>query len=270
MPDRVKQPTSSIEKSHLPDDFQDVPSYVSAMSMFAARGETIGPHEHPRAQLALAVSGVMEVDADGRHWLVPPQRALWVPSGISHKMRARTDVALRNVYVREKDTPFTLPSRTTLLPVSPLLRELIVRAVVTPIEDDMSGHAASLVDLLLSELRFASPDVSFSTPNVSDPRLKRIEAVLRHDPGNTATIEDWAALACMSSRNLNRKIHDETSMSFSDWRRQIRLNDAIVRLVEGDTVTSVALSLGYENIGSFSRMFRKVMGLTPTDFASAS
>jgi AraC-like DNA-binding protein len=140
--------------------------------------------------------------------------------------------------------------------------------VVTPIEEKLVGAAASLVDLLFNELRFLPPE-DFSTPRLSDPRLRRIEDGLRRDPGDTRSTEDWARLAQMSSRTLSRRIHEETSMSFADWRQQLRLNEAVVRLVEGESVTSVALSLGYENVGSFSRMFKRVMSISPSELASA-
>lgn len=55
----------------------------------------------------------------------------------------------------------------------------------------------------------------------------------------------------------------ETGLSFAAWCERIRLTEAVMRLAHGESVTSVALLLGYENTGSLSRMFKRLMGIGP-------
>ncbi|CAN7660140.1 helix-turn-helix transcriptional regulator [Caballeronia sp. LjRoot34] len=256
-----------VKKSSNPDDFQDVPGFVAAMSMTYASGAIQARHAHKRAQLLFAVSGVMWVSTSERHWLLPPQRALWIPPNTEHEMRARTDVELRNLYVRMDNPPIPLPHTPTLIYVTPLLRELVVRAVELPIEEGVAGAAAQIVALIFSELQFL-PSGEFDLPRVHDPRLVKVEEGFKKDLGDPRGIEEWAALGNMSSRTLGRKLKAETGLSFAAWRQQIRLTEAVVRLVKGEAVTSVALTLGYENTGSFSRMFKKTMGISPSELAS--
>jgi AraC-like DNA-binding protein/mannose-6-phosphate isomerase-like protein (cupin superfamily) len=256
---------TAIRKSQSYADFQDVPSHVSAMAKSYPAGAGEEKHSHKRAQLIFAVSGVMEISASGRHWFIPPHRALWVPPEVEHEARpARTPVELRTIYVRVTDVSAPLPSMPTLVYVTPLLRELIVRAVDLPIEEGVSGAALQIVELIFSELHFRPPG-EFDMPRVTDPRLVRIEEQFRRDPGDARGVEEWAALANMSSRTLGRKLKTETGLSFAAWRQQIRLTEAVVRLVAGEPITSIALSLGYENIGSFSRMFKRTMGVSPSE-----
>lgn len=258
---------TTVKKSQRYADFQDVSSPVSAMAKSYPVGAGEEKHSHKRAQLIFAVSGVMEISASGRHWLIPPHRALWVPPEVEHEGRpARTPVELRTIYVRVADVSVPLPSIPALVYVTPLLRELIVRATNLPIEDGISGVAGQIVELIFSELHFKPPG-EFDMPRVTDPRLVRIEERLRHDPGETRGVEDWAAQANMSPRNLGRKLKTETGLSFAAWRQQIRLTQAVVRLVAGESITSIALSLGYENTGSFSRMFKRAMGVSPSELA---
>ena len=54
-------------------------------------------------------------------------------------------------------------------------------------------------------------------------------------------------------------------MGFSEWRRQVQLAVALSRLAEGQPVSSVARSLGYLP-SSFSDMFRRELGASPTEF----
>ena len=43
-------------------------------------GFEIPPHRHDSAQLIHAATGVMTVETDDGLWVVPPQRAVWVPA----------------------------------------------------------------------------------------------------------------------------------------------------------------------------------------------
>jgi mannose-6-phosphate isomerase-like protein (cupin superfamily) len=175
----------SVQKSHNRDDFQDVPGYVAAMANAFPRDSHNTKHSHKRAQLIFAISGVMEIGTSGHHWLIPPQRALWAPPQVEHEMRARTDVELRTIYVRTADLPASLPSIPTLLYMTPLPRELIIRAVELPIEDGVSGSAAHIVALILSELQFVPPG-EFHTPRVTDSRLVKIEEKFKQDQATPA------------------------------------------------------------------------------------
>lgn len=69
------------------DESANYPIVVMAKDYPAAY--TVSPHAHPSGQAIYAVSGVMEVRTDLGLWLVPPQRALWMPAVIVHSMRAR-------------------------------------------------------------------------------------------------------------------------------------------------------------------------------------
>jgi methylphosphotriester-DNA--protein-cysteine methyltransferase len=66
-----------------------------------------------------------------------------------------------------------------------------------------------------------------------------------------------------SKRTLNRRFQDETNMSFQDWRQQCRLLRGLEMLVAGDSVTRVALELGYEHSSAFIVMFKRCLGSTP-------
>src|SRR5688572_33364705 len=51
----------------------------SGTSIGYQRGETDPPHHHIEGQLLFATRGVMLVETEGNRWVIPPQRALWLP-----------------------------------------------------------------------------------------------------------------------------------------------------------------------------------------------
>src|SRR5262245_35971228 len=152
-----------------PADYQRVPRAVAAMPKDFADGHHIAPHRHERAQLIFAVQGAMLVSTREGSWAVPPQRAVWMPAGVTHEIRMAGDVAMRTLYVR-RDAATRLPGEVRVLAVSPLLRELILRACALPLDYDEAGPGGRLVALMLDEIA-ALPGVDLALPMPRDPRL---------------------------------------------------------------------------------------------------
>jgi AraC-like DNA-binding protein len=69
-------------------------------------------------------------------------------------------------------------------------------------------------------------------------------------------------------RTLARLFKDGLGMGFAEWRRQVQLVTAVAELIQGVPVSAIARALGYSP-SSFSDMFRRELGVTPSQFASA-
>src|SRR5262247_3295492 len=100
-------------------------------------GDRIPPHQHPFAQLLYASSGVMTVTTEHGTWVVPPERAVWVPARVEHAIRMTGRVSMRTIYLSESVGPLA-GSTCCVVQVSGLLRESILRAVdsAQPYRDD--------------------------------------------------------------------------------------------------------------------------------------
>lgn len=246
-----------------PGDYQDVARPLAAMAKDFPGGHEIAPHRHKRAQLIFAAHGVMAVKTTQGTWVVPPNRALWVPAETEHAIRMCGAVAMRTLYVRPGAG--TLPATCCVVAVSPLLRELILRAVELPVLYDENGAAGRIMALILDEIR-ALPVLPLHLPWPEDERLRRVCAAIRAAPAAEHTLEQWGAAAGASSRTLARLFRKETGMSFGAWRQQARLLEALRRLAIGEAVTNVALDLGYQSPSAFTSMFRRALGRAPTRY----
>jgi AraC-like DNA-binding protein len=251
-------------RSTNPDDYQHVPRAVVAMPKDFVAGFRIMPHRHERAQLIYATTGTMRVATDDGVWMVPPQRALWMPAGVQHGIEMLAGVTMRTLYLRA-DVAAAMPKSCHVLPVSPLLRELIVRATELPLQYDESGPAGHVVALILEELH-GLQFLPLQLPMPRDPRLRTVCQALLESPGDSRPLEDWAPVANVSPRTLARRFQSETGMSFGAWRQQARVLEAMGRLGAGEPVTRVALDLGYESVSAFSAMFRRAAGASPGRF----
>ncbi|MBS0541030.1 MAG: helix-turn-helix transcriptional regulator [Proteobacteria bacterium] len=252
------------DRSTDPADYQRVPRAVAAMPKDFPVGFRIAPHTHERAQLIYATVGTMRVATRDDVWVVPPQRALWMPAGIGHSIIMASDCTMRTLYVRDDAAAF-MPAGCKVLSVSPLLRELIVRATELPLQYDESGPAGHVVALILSELR-GLQSLPLQLPMPRDKRLRQICEALLEAPGDTRLLDDWARTAHASPRTLARLFVSETGLTFGAWRQQARVLEAMGRLGSGVPVTQVALDLGYDSVSAFSAMFRRASGTSPSEY----
>jgi AraC-like DNA-binding protein len=197
-------------------------------------------------------------------WIVPPQRALWMPAGAVHGIEMLDQVSMRTLYLRD-DAAASMPASCRVLQVSPLLRELIVRATELSLHYDEEGAAGHLVALLLAELH-GSQTLGLHLPMPHSQRLAMLCRALLDDPGDRRTLGQWAQTLNTSERTLARLFQKETSLSFAAWRQQARVLEAMGRLGGGAPVTQVALDLGYDSVSAFSAMFRRAAGASPSEY----
>jgi AraC-like DNA-binding protein len=227
-------------------------------------GFRIDPHSHERAQLIYGTAGTMRVAAAGGIWIVPPQRALWMPAGVVHSIAMLDRVTMRTLYVRD-DAVADMPRSCQVLPVSPLLRELIVRATELPLQYDEEGPAGHVIALLLAELH-GLQSLPLQLPMPQEGRLRALCLALLAAPGDQRTLREWARTINASERTVARLFQSETGLSFGAWRQQARLLEAMGRLGSGAPVTQVALDLGYDSVSAFSAMFRRAAGASPSAY----
>jgi AraC-like DNA-binding protein len=152
-----------------------------------------------------------------------------------------------------------------VLSVSPLLRELIVRATELPLQYDEKGPAGHVVALILAELR-GLQSLALQLPMPRDGKLRGLCQALLEQPGDQRSLAEWARTLNSSARTLARRFQSETGLSFGAWRQQARVLDAMGRLGSGEAVTEVAFDLGYESVSAFSAMFHRATGTSPSRF----
>lgn len=249
------------------DQLEALSQPVVAYGRELAAGEILPLHRHRRAQFVYAGRGVMSVTTASAAFVVPPQRAVWMPAGVGHRIEARSVVAMRTLYI-EPLVSTELPANVCVLQVTPLLRELIIAAVAAGPVYAPDGAQSRIVSVILDQIA-TLPTASLALPMPTDARLLRVTQALVAEPGDTRSLARWAAQAGASERTLGRLFKQQTGMSFGAWRQQRRLLQAMELLATGSSVTAVALELGYDNTSAFIAMFRRCLGTTPARYFKA-
>jgi AraC-like DNA-binding protein/quercetin dioxygenase-like cupin family protein len=247
----------------------DIPPHLAPTSTHPIRvrarpmpaGERIAPHMHAWAQLAYGSRGVMRVAVEGSSWMVPPSRAIWVPPRVPHEVVIVEDAYLRTLYIDESVIPPGLDS-CRVVEMSGLLREVIAALDA----DDLDARRERLLGALALDEITRSEPLPLSIPMPTEKRLRALCEALLADPGNTDSLEYWAASVGASTRTIARLFRQELGMSFSQWRQQAVLARAIPLLTRGRALSQIAHELGYQSQSAFSAMFRRAFGESPRAF----
>jgi AraC-like DNA-binding protein len=194
-------------------------------------------------------------------WVVPVHQAVWVPAGVRHDVEVAGGVAMRSLHLHPS-VRGRLPETCRVIEISPLLREILRRAMRLRTLDRRIAAERRLLDVLLDELTVL-PLVPLDLPIPRDARAARAAACIRAEPSARHTLAEVAHAAAASPRTLERLFRSETGLPFGVWRQRARLLHALQRLAEGETVDGVAHAVGYESTSAFVAAFRRALGSTP-------
>ncbi|MFM9863482.1 MAG: AraC family transcriptional regulator [Micropepsaceae bacterium] len=240
---------------------EDEPFFtIRTMRSVLANGHAIEPHEHDWHQLIYASAGVMTVSADKGLWVVPPTRAIWAPACVRHAIAFSGASSFATLYLRPSDWQ-DVPRESVVVAVSPLLRELILRACEVGMLDGRNPVEHALALLIVDAFRTRSvPALGLAMP--TSARLRSVAEAC----ANATQAPSTSAIARrfgLSVRTLERRFAAETGMTFGQWRRHGRFLRALRLLAEGRAVKAVARDAGYRSASAFVSAFSDTFGTTP-------
>ena len=244
------------------DAFPSLPPAVRCLAATYYDGFHIKPHRHHWGQLIYAAAGLMRVRAGGTLWIVPPARAIWVPAGAEHEIRALGNFAMRTLYF-PRPMVASLPGECCALDVQPLLRELVLALVERCPVGEGDEPGMRLAQVAIDQIA-AARMLPLQLPLPRDPRAVRLAEILRNDPSSPADLAALARAAGASPRTIQRLFLAETGLPFTQWRQRLRLLHGAAALGEGKSVTEAGLEAGYAGTSAFIAAFRKHFGVTPS------
>ena len=234
------------------------------------RGHRIDTHAHREAQLVFAAEGTMQVTTPRGRWLVPPDRAVWVPAHLPHSIDVVAAIAMRTLYFDADWLELGATGRDLnteyVVRVSPLLREAILALFdgrPAPVRTSL------LLRLCIHELERCEDSATF-IPLPLEPRCRRAALMVLENPADVHNLDAIARTVGTSARTLSRLFMTETNLSFKSWCQRARITAAIKQLSMNRhvAVKQLAADFGYASFSAFSHAFRQVTGTTPTAFSA--
>lgn len=220
-------------------------------------------HRHARGQLLGAHQGLLRIAADDLHWLLPAGHVAWIPPLLPHALLGADGFDGWSLYFNA-EACLGLPTTPRIFQPDALLQAATTRALRWP-HPPLDAAQARLAGVIADEIAASTP-LPLALPQPRDRRLQKIASVLVRWPDDLRGVEAWAATSGLSSRSLARRWQAETGMTLGQWRQRLRVLLALPRLLAGEPVISVALSMGYETPSSFINVFKREMGVTPARY----
>lgn len=230
------------------------------------RGTVVLPTTTGWDHLVYASAGVMTVESDAGTWVVPPHRALFAPDGCRFRIVMHGRVSVRTLYFRSHLE--VMDGCIRAVNVTALARELILHAVRnSPLDVRVDEHAR-ILGVLVDQLR-ALPHAPLQLPEPTDVRAKEIADLLRADATRRDGLDALARRIGTSRRSVERAFREDVGMTFAQWRRRLRMVQALRMLAEGVPAASVAARVGYSTPSAFGAAFRRELGISPARYHRA-
>ncbi len=252
-----------MQQRHI-DTVDHLPRPILALGTNYADGHVVAPHQHRRGQLISGATGVVVLATPEGTYMMPPQRGMWIPPRTTHHVRMIGAVRMQSLYLEPDAVPH-MPTHCQVVGISAFMRGLMTEALSLPLEDALDSRADALMELIRHEMQQLPPlplSLQFPAPG---PLAERCRAFMQR-PNIHETIDDWASALRMSRRAFTRLFRQQTGISYMAWRQQACLMSAMPRLVAGESVTTVAIDLGYENPAAFTLMFKRAFGSPPLSY----
>lgn len=99
------------------------------------------------------------------------------------------------------------------------------------------------------------------------PRLKRVRDFVLDNFDDAITLAMAAEVAAMEKTYFSSFFHDKVGVTFSAWLQYLRISRALAMMSEQDhSITEVAFAVGFNELSTFQKAFKRWTSLTPRDF----
>jgi AraC-like DNA-binding protein len=223
-------------------------------------------HSHPRHQLIYSMTGIARLECEDAQFLLPPQRAAWIPARLRHATDLNGASVLSIYFDRAGKLP---PNEVRVFEVPALVREMLLYARRFPRAGRNARDAEAAI--FFRALLLVLGDVIqqrrvYALPRARSPVTARaMEWVLAHL--ERATLARAAREAGTSARSLRRYFLAETGLAFRAFVNQARVQRGMQLLVAGaKPIIEVAFEVGFRSQSAFTQAFRRSTGTTPRAF----
>ena len=123
------------------------------------------------------------------------------------------------------------------------------------------GYSLIIIGKLLAKLDLENSD------GLGDDALSAALIFLNENYRSSLTRKEIAQAIGYNESHVSHIFSDTLGTTLTDYLVSLRINDALIMLTDTDqSVSQIAMSLGFGSIRSFNRAFKKIVSVTPSAF----
>lgn len=241
-----------------------------------AAGHHIVRNRHDDHLLLFCVDGQGRLKVNGEQLNIAAGQAVVLPQGVAHEYYAHHSHPWTLYWVHFDGS--NIPSFLSLLPnethspyflldtpneFETIFRDLLACRQVS-YQSTIFIKASTILQRLLIELSIQYPD---KNANMSLTRFEQVDYYLRENIAKSLTLDDMAMAFGLSKFYFAKKFQKTVGVSPVRYFTEKKIHFACKLLDSGDqSIKSIAAQLGYDDAYYFSRLFKNIMGLSPSQY----
>lgn len=243
----------------------------------------ITEHTHPTWEWYLQMHGVTRWYADARLWTIHPGDLFGVAPGVTHAMAQEPGANIHFYYAAFDPEPtfdrqpdlapswprsesvIHLPRASSLVdPFGQLINE------VTTIQNHLDVGLALALDRLVLEISRRLQQGSTSRAFDIHPAIQETQTILDRDYAGAWTLSDLADRAGLAPTYLAALFSTQLGRAPHQYLTERRIARAKQLLSNSDlSITAIAVEVGFGSGQHLARIFKKVVGATPSAYRRA-
>jgi AraC-like DNA-binding protein/ligand-binding sensor protein len=134
-------------------------------------------------------------------------------------------------------------------------------------------HYESIVGLLkifAEHLSLVANQIAFQSDHSEPPSMTRARQFIDEHKAEDLSLKQVATVANMSSFYFCKKFHQAVGCTFTEYLARVRVEAAKKMLLNPNArVSEVAFEAGFQSITHFNRVFKNLLGQSPTEYRAA-
>lgn len=247
------------------------------------------PHTHDFHELEIVLSGSAVNSINGTSFPVGPGDVFVVEKGATHEITQIDGLELYNLGFRNDAVRLIgsdlmeLPGFHTLFLMGgltdPSMRRMklnaedlrrcteLLQEMDAELETQSPGYRTSILCQFSRLIVLLSRANTQTVPEQSVWQVATAAAKMERDYAEPISIAELAKSVLMSERHFRRQFLQLYQTTPSDYLLHLRLSAACRMLRAGeDSITQVAMATGFSDCNYFSRVFRRELGMTPSQY----
>lgn len=226
-------------------------------------------HRHDYSQILLPMQGAMRLDVEGHRSVVSSQCVAIIPRDHEHDFEPTADCCMlildveAGAFAGEAEPALLRDLVPSLTRIEPWLWRMFRQ-----LGAEVEAGACRLSDAA----RMAMAGLQLVAPSAMPRPLSRAEgrvADVARD-GRAGSVVEMARIAGLGQSRFHALFRASTGQSPKQAQLTRLFDQAAEQLVATALpVSEIAYSLGYQNVSSFNRQFKRRFGLTPSEFRAA-
>lgn len=223
----------------------------------------------------LHIGDILIIRPNDIHSLSQHNNDSWEYFNILFKLTLLEDKLSNNSYFNyykplidhTKKLPTIIKSNTPLSDkLAPNIKDLIINRKSNITDNELLIKAKLFTIMYYLQDYLAQDKKSISTES-SDSKLKEILLYISKNYSSLISIDKIAKECCYSKSYFMKFFKKQTGYSFIHYLNNYRLEIATKLLSDNtDTITNIAISVGFENVPYFVRSFKQRYNMSPREF----